>query len=310
MNKHVVNALSKYNFNFDGNYGYGFINDYEVNVLNIPANLGPIFFISTFLSQSQKNDFMMKVNALNIKLVKANSFEYGVAVMVGSITGRAFEAKFEETMPKVFEILSYLEAPRKDICPQSGEMLQEYDSRTIVIPDSNIKITLSNNAINTINSYIEKSNEDFVNMPNNYLKGLAGLAIGAIVGVVLMVGFWYLGYVTTLAPLVSIFLGVFLYKNFGGKQNWVMIAMSFVITLIFILGTFVLIYAISARNATLEAGYSFLNFFESLKFSLDNAPEFKRFFFTDLLLNAIFILAAEGISIFSLVKSIKRPKNI
>lgn len=43
MNKHIVNGLSKYNFEFDKNHGYGFIDDYEVNVFNNSFAGGPFF---------------------------------------------------------------------------------------------------------------------------------------------------------------------------------------------------------------------------------------------------------------------------
>ena len=308
MNKHITNVLAKYDFTFNENYGYGHINDYEVNVVNYPSSIGPSFFISTYLTQAQKNDFILRVNALKISMLVPQAFDYGVVVMIGAMTGKRFEVKFDDTMAKIMQILDELEAKKKDICPQSGEILNE-DSRTIVVPGSKLKVLLSNNAIATINSNIEKSNEVFENAPNNYLKGLGGIAIGALAGVALTILFWYVGFVTTLAPLVSIILGIFLYKKFGGKANWVMILLSFVVTLVFILGAFTLVYAIGAKNACDEAGYTY-SLFEALGFCLDFSEEFRRQFYLDLALNAAFILLAEGFSIYGLIKSIKRPKNI
>ena len=307
MNKHVINVLSKYNFTYNKYFGYGFIEDYEVNVVNYPSSVGPTFLFSTYLTQNQKNDFVQKVNNLKVKLVTANYFEFGISVTIVAMTGKSFEPKFEEVMPKVLDILRELEAPKRDICPQSGEVLDPVESRTITI--DNFKFTLSCGAINTINSSVEKINEDYENAPNNYLKGFLGIVIGAIAGVALTIVLWLFGFVTTFAPLLSILLGVFLYKKFGGKQNWVMIVMSFVTTIVFILGAFIVVYAISANIAAAEAGY-FFKLFEALKYVLANSPEFKRTFYMDLALNAFFILLAEGFSIFRLVKDIKRPQKV
>lgn len=307
MNKHIMNVLSKYNFTYEKNYGYGYIDGFEVNVVDIVDDTGPMFLFSTFLNQTQKNEFVLRVNNLKIKMVNANYFEYGVMVKIGAMTGKSFEPKFEETMPKVIYILNELGAPKADICPQSGVSLETVENRVVNI--NGFKIKLANSAIEAINSSITKENEEHELAPNNYLKGLFGIVIGAIAGVVLTIILWYLGFVTTFAPLLSILLGTYLYKKFGGKRNWMMIVMSFVTTLVFILGAFVLVYALSAQIAAAENGYTF-TLFGALKYILDNSDEFRRIFYSDLALNGFFILLAEGFSVYKLIQEIKRPKQV
>jgi hypothetical protein len=307
MNKHIINVLSNYNFTYEKNLGYGSINGYEVNVVNNPTSVGPVLFISTFLTQSQKNDFVLRVNNLKTKLLYANSFEFGVSVTIGALTGRLFEKNAGETITKVFEILSLLNAPKSDICPLSGDVLDETNCRIARI--NGLKFKLTNTAIETFNSTIEKSNECYQNAPNNYLKGLLGIIIGALVGVLLTLILWYVGFVTTIAPLVSIFLGIYLYKKFGGKQNWFMVLMSFVVTLVFILTAFIMVYAITAKVAANNQGIT-IGMFKALKYCLVSNDEYRKTFYTDLSLNAFFILLAEGLSIYSLVKSIRRPNQI
>ena len=70
MNKHIVEALSSYNFTIDKQNAYGNIDGYEVNVVDNPLNTGPVFVFSTFLSQSKKNDFVIKLNQLKLRLVR------------------------------------------------------------------------------------------------------------------------------------------------------------------------------------------------------------------------------------------------
>ena len=307
MNKHIMNVLSKYNFTYEKNYGYGYIDGFEVNVVDIAGDTGPMFLFSTFLNQTQKNEFVLRVNNLKIKMVNANYFEYGVMVKIGAMTGKSFEPKFEETMPKVIDILNEFGAPKADICPQSGLSLETVENRVVNI--NGFKIKLASSAIESINSSIKKENEEHELAPNNYLKGLFGIVIGAIAGVILTVILWYLGFVTTFAPLLSILLGTYLYKKFGSKRNWMMIVMSFVTTLVFILGAFVLVYALSAQIAAAENGYTF-TLFGALKYILDNSDEFRRIFYYDLALNGFFILLAEGFSVYKLIQEIKRPKQV
>lgn len=309
MNKHIVNALSNYNFTFDKNSGYGHIDGYEVNVFNNAMDTGPVFTFSTFLTQSQKNEFVVMMNQRKLQLVQAGTFDFGVMIKIGSMTAKAFEKKFAQVLPAILSILEVLGAPKADICPQSGELIDENLCRLTTLPDANVKVRLSNMAIATVNSSIDKYNEDFQNAPNNYLKGFAGIAIGAVVGVIIAFVCSLLGYVTSFAPLVSIFLGVFLYKKFGGKPNHVMIIMSFLVTVVCILGAILLVYVGYGSLLLEEAGIS-LSGFGALSYCLENSVEFKELFIEELALNGLFILIAVGVSIANLIKMIRRPKNI
>lgn len=309
MNQHIINALSNYDFKWEKNSGYGHIDGYEVNVFLNKMAAGPVFTFSTFLPQTKKNDFMVQINSRGFKLVQTNCFDYGVMVMVGAMTAGGFEKKITEVLPVIIETLNSLEAPKSDICPQSGEVLDEVESNMITIPDSQVQIRLSNKAIEAVNSNIAKSNEEFDNAPNNYAKGFVGIAIGALAGVAVTVIMALIGYVTALSAWVSIFLGITLYKKFGGKPNKMMIVMSFATTTVFILGSLFLMYVIVSKAAAVQAGVD-MSGFEALSYCLDNSEELRRLFTADILLTAFFILLAQGFSIYSLRKMIKRPKNI
>ena len=309
MNKHIVNALKEYDFNFEKNSGYGFINGYEVNVVNNPMAMGPVFFFSTFLPQTKKNDFVMELNNRKISLLQCAPFDFGVAIMIGAMTAGTFEKKFPDVLATILEILEKLEAPKKDICPQSGENLEEVESKVIAIQGGGVKIRLSAKAVETVNSIIDKSNEDFKNMPNNYAKGFGGILLGALAGLALTIIFSLAGIITAFSSIVSIFLGIFLYKKFGGKPNGVMIFMSFVTTLIVLLGAVFLAYVMAANLACAEAGVD-LKGIPALNLCLEKVPEFRTMFVGDMALNGLFILLGEGFSIFRLSQMIKRPKNI
>ena len=109
-----------------------------------------------------------------------------------------------------------------------------------------------------------------------------------------------------LAAVQAIFLGTFLYKKFGGKENAMMIIMSFVTTILMILLTLLLVYISAANNIVDNA----MKGFEALAYCIKNDVAFKAEFIMDLAINAVFAILGEVYSIFSLVKKIKRPKSI
>ena len=309
MNKHIVEVLKEYDFSFTKRHGYGHINGYEVNVLNVPVSNGPIFLFSTYLTPEKKHEFILKMNSYKFKLVQSDAFEFGVVVMIGAMTYKSFQKKFEEILSKILETLELLEAPKSDICPQSGEVIDELNCQLTLIPDSEIKIRLSREAVSEINAQIEESNQEFVDAPNNYLKGFLGILIGAIVGSIAMGALGMIGYVTIIAPLISIFLGVHLYKKFGGKENITMIIMSLITTIVVMFGTLVIVYISTATATTRELGLN-LTGFKALSHCLNNDAAFKRGFIGEFVINGIFIVEAEGYALYSLLKMIKRPKNI
>ncbi len=309
MNKHIMNALKEYDFSYTKRYGYGHINGYEVNVFNNPLATGPVFFFSTFLSQMKKNEFVIKMSSHKLSLVQIQPFDFGVAILIGAMTAKSFEKKFASVLSKILEALELVEAPKSEICPQSGILIDELNCEFFVLQGTEVKIRITKEAVATLKSIVNQINQDFENAPNNYLKGFGGIAIGAFAGAIAMIFFAQLGFITSLAPLISIFLGVYLYKRFGGKPNVNMIIMSLIATVLVIMGTFVVMYASFASRDAIDSGLG-LTGFKALSYYINNDAEFKRMFISDLVLNIIFIVIAEIFSIFSLVKMVKRPKNI
>ena len=88
-----------------------------------------------------------------------------------------------------------------------------------------------------------------------------------------------------------------------------MIIMSFVTTLVVILGTLTLMYVVVSNKAVAQEGLEYRGF-EALIYCIKNVPEFQRQFNLDLALNGFFILLAEGFSIYRLIRMIQRPKKL
>ena len=316
MLKFIINALANYEFTIDKNSAYGKVDGYEVNLLHDLSVQGvPTIYFSTFLSQTKKNEFAIKMNERKLPMVTVLPYDFGVAVRTQVWVAKQWEKRIPEVINAVIEILKEIEAPKSDICPQSGEKLDETESKLITVPGTAIKMRLANTAVETVNSVIAKSNEDFKAAPNNYFKGFLGILIGAIAGVILTIIFSYLGFVTMLAPFASILLGTFLYKKFGGKPNAMMIVMSFLTTIIVIPGVLFMMYVVAADavcalpevKSALGVQYKGMDAFN---YCIENVDEFKQGFLLDIVLNIIFILGAEALSIVGLVRQIRRPKLI
>lgn len=308
MNKYIVKALSGYKFDFEKYYGYGIINDYEVNVYNNPIDVGPIFFISTYLSEDKKNEFVSKLNQKKLIFVSGYAFEYGVAVQIGAFTSMGFEKKFRKVFPIVLDILSELGALKDNACPQTGIEFDDY-ARLVDISQYQIKVKLSLDGIKSINENIDKSNENYNNQPNNYLRGFCGLLIGGIVGAVVAFILDLLGVISTVSPAIAIILGVYLYKKFGGKPNVVMILMSIFVTIVCIFLPSFIGY-ISIANELCSKGEKILSGFEAFSYCLSTNSEFSRLFKAELLYNIVFTLLAVVWCAIPLFKSLKRPRNL
>ena len=316
MVKFIINGLANYEFAIDRTSAYGHVDGYEVNLLaDLSVQGVPTLYFSTFLSQTKKNEFAIKFNERKIPMATVIPFEFGVAIKSQVWVAKQYEKRIPEVIKAVVEILQELEAPKCDICPQSGEKLDENEAKLFTLPNTLIKLRLTNAAVEAINSAINKANEDFKVAPNNYLKGFLGILVGAIAGVVLTIIFSLVGFVTMLAPFVSILLGTFLYKKFGGKPNAMMIVMTFVTTIVLILGVLFLMYVVAADAAmglpeVVDALGTRYKGMEAFNYAMENVDEFRTGFYLDIALNLIFIVAAEGLSVYSLVRQIRRPKAI
>lgn len=88
-----------------------------------------------------------------------------------------------------------------------------------------------------------------------------------------------------------------------------MIIMSFVTTLVVILGVMFLAYVIVANKAAISNGLD-VRGVKALIHYLNYVDEFKRSFYLDIALNFVFVIVGEAISIYSLIKMVKRPQNI
>ncbi|MBO4666685.1 MAG: hypothetical protein J5666_00960, partial [Bacilli bacterium] len=251
--------------------------------------------------------FVKRIKLASIKLVTAGVFDLGVMVVIGVLTAGTFEKKYPKVIEVIIDALNFVNAPKSDICPASGIALDDENSTTTFY--NNIKITVSKEGLTKYNESITHANEEFKSEPNNYLKGFLGIFLGGIAGVLATILFSLMGIISAVSAFISVFFGIFLYKKFGGKPNWVMIVMSFITTLVFIMGY--ILYAYIVYSVTYLADLGIIKAgIDALKYCLANYEEVAKSFRYDMILNLVFCTLGIIASISYAITQSRRPKQL
>ena len=307
MNKKLAAALQQHGMTVTGNSAYGTVQGYEMS-LRAPSPMEQSAYflhVSFYASEEKKQEAANEIARFGNKLRVENS-AYGLTI---TLPQPVFTLNpLIEAIGVLFEKLPALfkqkEIPGADVCPYDGNPMTENSRRCVM---NGFFVTLNNDCISSINKAIEEENRLFANAPNNYLQGICGALVGGVVGAALVIALYFMDYVASISAIIAVMLGAFLYRKFGGKPNAVMIVIVSVISLIFILIGY---YAAVIIDIISEFSLDFGSAIELLNLNLAENPEFSKLFYTNLALLLVFTALGIGVMIFSLVRQIKRPKNI
>lgn len=307
MNKKLAAALQQHGMTVTGNSAYGTVHGYEMS-LRAPSPMEQSAYflhVSFYASEEKKQEAANEIARFGNKLRVENS-AYGLTI---TLPQPVFTLNpLIEAIGVLFEKLPALfkqkEIPGADVCPYDGNPMTENSKRCVM---NGFFVTLNNDCIGSINKAIEEENRLFANAPNNYLQGICGALVGGVVGAALVIALYFMEYVASISAIIAVMLGAFLYRKFGGKPNAVMIVIVSVISLIFILIGY---YAAVIIDIISEFSLDFGSAVELLNLNLAENPEFSKLFYTNLALLLVFTALGIGVMIFSLVRQIKRPKNI
>ena len=307
MNKKLAAALQQHGMTVTGNSAYGTVQGYEMS-LRAPSPMEQSAYflhVSFYASEEKKQEAANEIARFGNKLRVENS-AYGLTI---TLPQPVFTLNpLIEAIGVLFEKLPALfkqkEIPGADVCPYNGIPMTENSRRCVM---NGFFVTLNNDCIGSINKAIEEENRLFANAPNNYLQGICGALVGGVVGAALVIALYFMEYVASISAIIAVMLGAFLYRKFGGKPNAVMIVIVSVISLIFILIGY---YAAVIIDIISEFSLDFGSAVELLNLNLAENPEFSKLFYTNLALLLVFTALGIGVMIFSLVRQIKRPKNI
>ena len=307
MNKKLAAALQQHGMTVTGNSAYGTVHGYEMS-LRAPSPMEQSAYflhVSFYASEEKKQEAANEIARFGNKLRVENS-AYGLTI---TLPQPVFTLNpLIEAIGVLFEKLPALfkqkEIPGADVCPYDGNPMTENSKRCVM---NGFFVTLNNDCIGSINKAIEEENRLFANAPNNYLQGICGALVGGVVGAALVIALYFMEYVASISAIIAVMLGAFLYRKFGGKPNAVMIVIVSVISHIFILIGY---YAAVIIDIISEFSLDFGSAVELLNLNLAENPEFSKLFYTNLALLLVFTALGIGVMIFSLVRQIKRPKNI
>lgn len=308
MNKKIENVLKNYDIQIDGNNGYGVIKGYEVNVCYIPLNnVAPLqFIVSTYMTLEQKQGIENSLKNLKIKFFKYEFTRYGMILGFNGFTTGSLAKTLPATIDKVFDCLLENGALQNKNCPVCGNELSDEDSTKANI--DGINVTIHNECISNINQEIQQANEEYEATPNHFGKGLIGALIGGVVGSIISFILYTLGFISAISAVVSVLLGAFLYRKFGGKPNATMIITVLVSTLVLQLLTIFGIYLVIATGISVEDGFDYVGLSAFQYYMSDN--EFSSSFTKDMLFSALFTIIGLVCEVGNLRQSMKRESKI
>lgn len=307
MNKKVISLLQQYGLTVTGNTAYGIMQGYETS-LRYPSPMEQSAYyihVNFYATDEKKQEIAAELGRTGIKLTATPS-AYGLTICFPA----AFAGTLVKNLPVLFDrliaLLKQNELPGADTCPYDGKPLIEAEKKRCSI--NGFYVTLNNDCVSSINRQIEEENRAFANAPNNYMQGICGALLGGIVGAACTIALYYIGFVSSLSAIIAVLLGAFLYRKFGGKPNVMMIVIVSVVSLILIGAAFFVSYLIAAGTAAAEAGLH-MSALDALLIWLDDS-EFASAFYSDFAMLFVFTIVGIVIVVISLVRQIKRPKNI
>lgn len=307
MNKKVISLLQQYGLTVTGNTAYGIMQGYETSLRSPSPMEQSAYYIHVnfYATDEKKQEIAAELGRTGIKLTATPS-AYGLTICFPA----AFAGTLVNNLPVLFDrliaLLKQNELPGADTCPYDGKPLIEAEKKRCSI--NGFYVTLNNDCVSSINRQIEEENRAFANAPNNYMQGICGALLGGIVGAACTIALYYIGFVSSLSAIIAVLLGAFLYRKFGGKPNVMMIVIVSVVSLILIGAAFFVSYLIAAGTAAAEAGLH-MSALDALLICLDDS-EFASAFYSDFAMLFVFTIVGIVIVVISLVRQIKRPKNI
>ncbi|MCH5154450.1 MAG: hypothetical protein J1F71_04490 [Clostridiales bacterium] len=308
MNKKFEGLFSGYGMTVEGNFAYGTVNGYETNATVIMMDaVAPLrMHISFYATDDQKRAIEAAIRNLTLKFFRMRFSPYGLSLGFNDITANRLIKSLPETLNKIYGVLADNGALNGEYCPVSGKRLDESNSKKCKI--DGYTVTMDSDCSEKIDTVKSAEKQDFDSAPNNYLKGFLGAFIGGLVGAVVSVILYAIGFVSSLAAIISVILGAFLYQKFGGKPNKMMIVIVSLTSLVMQAATVPIIYIAAAGIAASAEGFS-MSALEAFKVLMGN-DEFARWFYADLAMVVLFSALGTGLAVYSLAKKKKNSSSV
>lgn len=303
--------------------------------------------ISFYSTDEQKRYIEGGLRSAQLKYVQYRFTPYGLAIGLTDLTFNTLAKKLPVLFDTFYGIIAQCGGTTSEHCPVCGELYDNpppqinnptVQDGTATAPDTTAQDasavtqdTVTDNppppaagkkqcfidgytmhlhpaCVANINAVIEAENKDFANAPNNYLRGFLGALIGGVVGAVIAIVLNLVGFISSIAAVVSVVLGCFLYQKFHGKPNKMMLVIVSITTVVCMVLSVFAIYVVVAGVAAIQEGVN-ISAMEAFTICMQ-APEFARMFYLDLALILVFSAIGIGVQIAAAAKSIKRKGTI
>ena len=303
MNGKLKQELERLGLTGSGNRYYGALFGYETNVL---VNNFVFVNISFYRSVEQQNAIQHDLLVTKSKFVNWQWNNYGLTLSINGWTFGAIAKNLEAQLKSVCDVLANNGALGVGYCPVCGKELDFENTKKCLIDGATVSI--DNDCVDKINEVITAENKDFDAAPNNYLKGFFGALIGGVAGAVVAIILYVLGFISAISAFIAFFVGILLYKKFGGKPNKMMLVIVTATTFVCLILSVVTIYIAAAGIAAAQNNLE-MSAFEAFKLVMQQ-EEVSRAFWADIGLTVLFTVVGCVVEIINNARKIKRQKNI
>ena len=304
MYEKTKKELTRLGLNANGNNFYGALHGYETNA---SINLyGLLINVSMYKSPEQQNAIQHDLLLLKTRFINWQWNNYGLTLSITDWTQNTMLKKLETLLGSIYETFTKNGALGVGYCPVCGKELDFENTKKCLVDGKTISI--DNDCVDKINEVITAENKDFDAAPNNYLKGFLGALIGGVAGAVVAIILYVLGFISAISAFIAFFVGILLYKKFGGKPNKMMLVIVTATTFVCLILSVVTIYIAAAGIAAAQNDLE-ISAFEAFKLVMQQ-EEVSRGFWADIALTALFTVVGCVVEIINNARKIKRQKNI
>ena len=304
MNGKIKKELERLGLSGSGNNYYGALYGYETNVsLNI---YGLFVNVSMYKTLEQQNAIQHDLLLLKTKFINWQWNNYGIFLTITDWTQNTMMKKLETLLQSIYGVFEKNGALGVGYCPVCGKELDFENTKKCMIDGNTISI--DNDCVDKINVTITTENAEFDAAPNNYLRGFLGALIGGVTGAVIAIILYLVGFVSAISAFVAFFVGILLYKKFGGKPNKMMLVIVTVTTFVCMILSVLSIYIVASGIAAKQNGLD-ISAIDAFKIVMED-EEGSRMFWADMALTIFFTILGCVFEIVSQARKIKRQKNI
>ena len=253
MDKQLLAFVDDYKLDcVNGKLVYGSVNGYQIAVKINPAEVNSFnAFIFTKLNDElnvKLNNFFVE-NKKALKLVECEINSYGIRFRVATVTKKSGYNNLRKALEALTSYFKENGALDEHYCPLCGKFME---TKKLVLVHG-LRFNLDEDCAASLQSELNRMDEEFISSPNNYLKGFVGALTGGFVGALVWV---FVGCVLGLisgwiAFLITWLCGVG-YSKARGKANNMKIVISGVVTFIYIIISMIIVYVVMAAKVGLD----------------------------------------------------------